>query len=201
MTIASAIRGTAFRAAARAGGGNTVVIRRSGVGLTAATTGQPVTTLAVDGTVALGESSLDLDAASLRGSIGQGWKFTIPGHTAAYEVQADVATSANALSGVSISPVLSHEATNDAVVTITQAYGEWTYPCFRREFDRENVDGDTIQATDYMLVVALPPDAFTDIQHDIDRVTFDGDSRAIVRVIPIEPGSDPAVLRLHCRGN
>ena len=201
MTLAREIRGTARRAALRCGGGNEATIRRDGDGILSGATGAVLTSLSVNGTVAVGGSSLDLDAASIRpGSVlGRGWQFTLPGHTAPYEVQADVTVSANNFSGVSISPVLSHEATDDSTATITQQYGEWSFKAFRREFLVDEMD-DRFEADDYILVVDVTGASFTDFGL-ADAVLWDGGARrTIVRRMPIKPGDDLAAMRLHCRG-
>lgn len=202
MTIAGQIQGTAQRAARRCGGGNQVTIRRSGDAIVHGLTGQAITSLAVSGTVALGGSSLDLDGASIRaGSVlGQGWKFTLAGHTAPYEVQADVevTASSNTFESVSISPVLSHEATDDAAATITQQYGEWTFDAFRRQFSIDEITSD-FEAEDYILVVSVLGAAFLDFELT-DTVTWDSKARSVVRRMPFKPGDDLGCMRLHCRG-
>lgn len=204
MSLAAVIRGTASRGARRCGNGATAAIRRSGPGLVSGSTGEVLTSMTVNGLVSAGASSLDFDAASIQsgGVLGQGWTFTLPGHTAPYEVQADVDASGNALASVSISPALSHDATNDSTATITQQYGEWSFLAWREDFDREHVTGEAIQAEDYKLVLSVLGSPFTDINKwgDVDAVTWDGKLRSVVSVTPIEPGTVPAVLRLHCRG-
>lgn len=204
MSLAATIRGTAARGAKRCGGGNQATVKRSSRGLVSAATGAPLTSLVVNGTVAIGGTSLDLDAASIQpgGVLGQGWKFTLAGHTAPYEVQADVTASSNALASVTISPALSHEATNDATVTITQQYGEWAFNAWREDFDRTQPLADTVESSDYKLVLSLLGEPFTDLNSlgDRDTLTWDGKVRTIVDVSPIEPGTDPAVLRVTCRG-
>lgn len=204
MSLAAVIQGTASRGAKRCGGGSVAVIRRSGPGIVSGATGDALTSLTVDGLVSAGGSTLSFDATSIQsgGVFGQGWEFTLPGHTAAYVVQADVTAASNALAAVSILPVLSHDATDDSTATITQDYGEWTYPAWREDFDREHVTFEAIGADDYKLVLSVLGAPFTDINKwgDVDAVTWDGKRRSVVRVMPIEPGTVPAVLRLHCRG-
>ena len=202
MSLAARIQGTARRAALRCGGGNQVTIRRSGRGILNGAAGAVLTSLAVNGTVAAGGSSLAVDAASVQaGSVlGQGWKFTLPGHTAPYVVQADktVTAATNSFDAVSILPVLSHEATDDDVATITQQYGEWSFDAFRREFSIDEID-ESVQGDDYILVASVLGQTFPAFNLS-DTVSWDGKVRSLIKRMPFKPGDDLACMRLHCRG-
>lgn len=201
MTFAARAERTADRLVRHFGNESTLTVRRSGEALTDPATGGVVSALAVRGTASVGAALITLDANSVFGTIGQGWKFNVAGDGTDYVVQADNTAAANIFTDVSILPVLAAEAADDAVVTITQRYGEWSYPAVRMAFRRDQVDGEHILADDYMLVVSSLGATFEDLQiADSDVVTFAGGDRLnVISAAKLQPGSDLAGWRLHVR--
>lgn len=81
------------------------------------TQGAVAGTPAVDGTVALGLSTIHLDGfTSEDGVINEGTRFTIAGHTSVYTILADV-TLVNYEGDFLITPVLEAEATDEDLIT------------------------------------------------------------------------------------
>lgn len=126
--------GAAFRASydrliRRAGGGATVTIRRRNT-LQNSAQGAPLVALAMAGAALAGATTISLDAPNLSGVLRAGSRFQIAGVAGTYTSQSDVETSAGALS-VSISPALAGNAADNAAVTITQAFGDYTFAASR----------------------------------------------------------------------
>ena len=170
-------------------------VRREVSSLGDPNTGAAVTTLAVQGVTSSGETQITLDAAALIGKLPAGAVFTITGVAGTYTTTADVTAASNALTNVPIN-ALEAEAPDDAVVTITQDYGEKTYAAARKQFRSDEIDGQNVTADDWKLIVATS-DEFSP---EDKRVTFDGRQLTIVRVIPFSPGTTQASVTLHCRG-
>ncbi len=194
MTLAQRQASSVRRLAARFGGGAVATVRRANT-LKDENAGTVVSTLAVDGTTAAGQASINLDATRVTGTLVQGATFTIAGNATTYTVAADVTASSNALAGVTFTPVLAAEAADDAAVTITQAYGDTDYPASRAQFRQSDVDGENIRLGDWKLLV----DTADTIAEDA-AVTFDGSRREVVQLLPLKPGEVQSGVVLHCRG-
>ncbi len=77
-----------------------------------------VTTLAMNGAHAKGVSTINLDAATVTGTLVAGDSFAIAGDTQRYAVTGTFTASGNAFSTVTISPPLAAAAADNAVVTV-----------------------------------------------------------------------------------
>lgn len=139
MTIQARMQGSYHRLASHFGGGSTVTIRRPHT-LRNEADGAQLTVLAVNGTTALGASSIDLDSPNLVGTLPADITFLIAGDSTTYTVQIDKIAASDALTGVSFLPVLAAEAADDAVVTIgsTPSYSAAACCIAPTEKDMEN---------------------------------------------------------------
>ena len=77
-----------------------------------------VTALAVNGGFAKGVSSINLDAATVTGTLVAGDSFAIAGDSQRYAVTGTVTAAANAFAGVLFTPPLAAAAADNAVVTV-----------------------------------------------------------------------------------
>ncbi len=77
-----------------------------------------VTALAVNGAFAKGVSSINLDAATVTGTLVAGDSFVISGDTQRYAVTSTVTAAANAFAAVSFTPPLAAAAADNAVVSV-----------------------------------------------------------------------------------
>lgn len=66
-----------------------------------------------------GATQINLDAATVTGTLVPGDSFVIAGHSQRYVVQNTVTASGNAFNGVKIFPALAEDVTDDAVVTVS----------------------------------------------------------------------------------
>ena len=78
-------------------------------------------TLAVNGATAKGATTINLNAATVTGTLVPGDSFVIAGDTQRYAVTNTVTASGNAFTGVQFTPKLNSAATNAAVVTVSLA--------------------------------------------------------------------------------
>ena len=76
-------------------------------------------TLDVNGTVAAGGTSINLDSGAVTGTLVPGDTFVIAGNTQRYAITNTTTASGNAFTGVTFTPALVAEATDGAVVTIS----------------------------------------------------------------------------------
>jgi len=75
----------------------------------------------VNGTKPIGSSSIDVDAATLAGSVGGGNTFTVDGDSTIYTITNFVTAAGNAMAGITFTPTLVAEATDNSIVNIGQA--------------------------------------------------------------------------------
>ncbi len=198
MSIETRMAGSVDRLARHFGGQTQVTLRRQ-LGLSDPSTSGPPT-LAVDGTTALGSGTITLDASGMRGWMYAGVKFTIAGDATVYTVSTDLEAASNALTGLAFTPVLAAEAADDAVVTLTQEYGETTmYGSVKAVFNRDINDG-SIQEGDRMVLcstvgVSIPDQAFKNL--DDFTLVVDGVVNAIKNVKRHRPGFTDSGLVFH----
>jgi hypothetical protein len=84
------------------------------------------------------------NTSTLEGRVVQGAKLTIAGVTGTYTVTADAQSVAAGTIAISFSPVAAGPAAVDALITITQSYGDVSYPIITRnrsDQDMESVEG------------------------------------------------------------
>jgi|GEM_PF-5436466 len=192
MSTATRFQGASRRRIQHFGNGAKVV-RREVSSLVNPNTGGAVTTLAVQGLTANGATSIILDAAAMIGKFPTGAAFTIAGDATTYTLTADATASSNAVT-CSIN-ALQAQAADDAVVTVTQPYGEKTYKAKRSRFRADEVGVD-VGLDDFKLELATP-DEFS---KEDKNVTFDGANLNIAAVVPFSPGTEQASVTLHCKG-
>ncbi len=191
MSTATRFRGAARRRIQHFGSGAKAV-RREVSSLLNPNTGGALTTLAVQGLTASAATSIILDSTAMLGKLPNGAQFTIAGDGTTYTLTADASASSNAVT-CSIN-ALQAQAADDAVVTITQPYGEKTYKAKLSHFRADEV-GEDIRIDDFKLELATP-DEFS---KEDKNVTFDGSALNIVGVTPFAPGTEQSSVILHCR--
>jgi len=76
-------------------------------------------TLAVNGTPALGATTINLDAVSVTGTLVPGDTFVIAGNTQRYAITNTVTAGSNAFAAVTFTPGLAAAPSDDAVVTVS----------------------------------------------------------------------------------
>lgn len=188
-------KATADRLVRRFGGGATATISRPN-SLVNRLTGQAYAALAVDGTTSAGAGTITLDAVNLKGVMRKGTTYTIAGDATVYTTSADVTAASGALTGVTFTPVLAAEASDDAVVTITQNGGSYSYVCAVKGFREEDINGTDVKGDDRMVILSLVGEDLTDLSTK-DVLTVQGTVEQIQRVLPYQPGDDVSTIRLH----
>lgn len=158
--------------------------------------GAAVTALAVNGTVAAGQASFDLDAANLDegGVLPIGITLTHDGNTYTVTTADARVNSSGVLSGVAITPVLASEATDDDAVTIATTYKDYTLPCARRHFFADETS-EAISENDWRFMVSAVP-GIVDFNTETDAAIFDGQPLTVVSVEAVEPGTERVGLIL-----
>ncbi|MBT8463019.1 MAG: hypothetical protein KJO44_10910 [Gemmatimonadetes bacterium] len=151
--------------------------------------------LRVVGITALGATAITLDDTGLKGTMAKGAAFTLPADATVYTTTAAVTADADALTDIPIN-ALTAEAANNALATVTQSYGEVTYKATRSNFRADEFSGD-IKLGDFKLEV-VTSEELEDLKDG--AVIFDGDTLAVVDVMPHSPGNAQAVTVLHVRG-
>lgn len=157
-----------------------------------------MSTLAVDGTTAVGASSITLDGATVIGTLPIGITFTIAGDATVYTTTNAVDASSNSLAAVTFSPVLAAEAADDAVVTLTAEFATYTFPCAVLAFEERDITGTTTQSGDRTVVLDITGN--TVVPSDDDQLTVQGKVVSIESIKPFKPGDDLEAIRLHARG-
>lgn len=174
------------------GGGKTVTLRRNHT-LHNRRTGAAISSLQVNGTVAIGGSSVDLDAIDLDegGLLPVGITLTHDGNT--YTVTtADVrVNSSGVLSGVTITPVLASEATDDDAVSIATAYAEYTLPFVQSGY-RANDIAAGVDRTDIKLIVSRVPLGVT-FNTETDAALINGQAVVVKDVELFRPDGQTVV--------
>ena len=143
----------------------------------------PVSGVLVRGAALAGAATISLDATTLRGTLAWGAKFTITGVTGTYTTTGAKAAASNILSSVPITPVLAGNAADNAPVTITQEYGEFTFRALRTRLEDEDDDAITKDWQKYHLLVHADG-----VEPAVNDLLYDGaDSDYIQRVRPVAP--------------
>jgi hypothetical protein len=195
MTYATRATGSIDRLARHFGAGDSITVRRSH-SLTDPAAGN-ITTLAVNGLTAQGESSIDLDATRLEGTLPAGITFTIAGDGTTYTVASDVTAASNALSSVSFTPVLAAEAADDAVVTLATTFKDYTFLKSKRGFMERDI-GDTVDASDRKLIVsALGAEI---VPTEDDQILEHGEVLDVKEIRPVKPGDTEAGYVIWVKG-
>lgn len=194
--IGDLFRSSAAALIAHFGDGLTVSLRRPHT-LRNRVTGAGLAALTVSGAHLAGVASIALTATALEGGAPAGLRFTIAGNATEYEVQA-ASTAASSVVTLSISPVLAANAPAGAAVTITRAYGEWTFQAVRSSLELgEQGDGLDGSRRRYHLLAssALPTPETGDLLVD-DGATF-----GVLVAETFRPGSGAAArYRLEVGG-
>lgn len=128
------------------------IIRRFGGGLTATLRqkNSVVSPVSIHGGAATGATSFHCTCGD--GWIVQGSVLSIAGVSGSYTVQATV-QAANGSINLTVAPPLTGSAADGALVTFSQAFGEWTYPVMdgsgEAEVDKEIVAGRQVRVLAY----------------------------------------------------
>ena len=174
--------------ATRAGGGQTVTLRRRHT-LANGVTGAPITALAMAGAALLGAQVISLDAANLTGSLPAGCVLAIAGVTGTYTTASATTAASGALSSVALTTALAGAAANDAVVTISQPYGPHTFRAARGGLSVEEV-GDASQATGQARRYHLSAIG-ADTAPAVGDLVVDGTVEQVVRMVRArQPGAE-----------
>ncbi len=146
--------------------------------------------LAIKGTVAIGGTSVDIDATALTGTIRKNSTLTKAGDVTTYVVGVDVIAATNTLTSVTLLPTLVTEATDNDVVTITQDYGTHVYARLRAELRVEelsNSRGGRPQAEHRRLWLVY--DSTLADPEEGDFVDDGDDQEFVHEVMRVKPGS------------
>lgn len=172
----------------RFGGGRTLILRKvsnlQNIGLA-----PPVAGILVRGVTALGAAALSLDAATLRGTLKWGSKFTIAGAAGTFTTTASTTAALNILTSVPFTPVLPSQAADNAAVTITQDYGAFTFRALRTSFSDEDESESAFVVRDwqkYHLLVHADG-----VAPEVGDLLMDGaDTDYIMRCRPVAPAGE-----------
>lgn len=143
--MSSSRRASIDRLVRRFGTGLTVTLRRPH-SLANSVTGAAFAALAMASAASSGATTISLDATNLIGTLPAGCVLTIAGVSGTYTTSAAATASSGALSVV-LTAGLAGAAANDAVVTITQAYGSHTFRAARGRLTTEE-QGDAQRTAD-----------------------------------------------------
>lgn len=194
MSTASRFRGSARRRVKHFGTGM-IATRRMRSTLENPVTGTALTALAVNGTTASGATSINLDAANVRGKLPAGCQLTFASGPSPVLTTADATANDNALASVAIE-ALDAEAADDTVVTVSVTSVTKDYKTKRSSFQTDEIDGERIQLRDYKLELATSDD----IDPEEGEWTLDSETDRLIGVWPHSPGTEQASVILHCRG-
>jgi len=156
-------------------------------------TGVQLGTVSVNGTVAAGQSSLDLDSPGLEGTLVASSTFTVAGDATVYTVTADVVAANGELASVAFSPVLDAEATDDLVVTLG-AGATYSPSCAVLAPRDTDIDGSLVHHDSR--IVWLSAEDLSITPRDTDELTVDGEREQIVLIRSAKPGETAAGYRL-----
>jgi len=185
VSFQARLKRSVARVARHFGDDRTVVVRKR-CELFNPTTDDPLLTLALNGAATAGDTSVNLDAASLSGSLRPGLTLTIAGDATTYVVTNEVRATGNALASVSILPVLAANAADDTAVTVAASVDYSFYSSFASIPDGL-IDGTMIQRGDRKLV--LSAEGVTYAPSNFDTLIVDGVGLNILYVNSISPGS------------
>lgn len=179
-------RGMAERIWMRFSDGRTVTLRKLS-SLANPAAAPPVTGLQVRGVTAAGASTIDIDASTLRGTLPWGATFTIAGVAGTFTTTGAKTAAANILEDVPFTPVLPvGGAADNAAVTITQAYGEFTFRALRTRFEDEDKVDSAFIAKDWQKYHFLTH--ADGVAPEVGDLVYDGaDTDYVVRVRPVAP--------------
>jgi len=192
MSLALRMRGMIHRNIRKFGDAATCTLTRYH-NLRNGNTGIPVTTVSVNGTVAAGGSTLDLDSPGLEGTLVASCNFTIATDATVYTVSADVEAVSGELTSVAFSPVLTQEATDDLVVTLATG-ATYTPSCAVLSPRSYDLEGGLVHADDR--IVWLSAEDLTVAPKDSDELTVNGEKKQIVLIRHAQPGDTAAGWRI-----
>ena len=195
MSFALRARASVDRVARHFGDGATITLRRNHT-LANGRTGAKITALEVNGTVAIGGTSVNLDAAGLDpgGLLPVGITLTHDGNTYTVATANVRVNSSGVLSGVAITPALVSEATDGDAMTIATTYKDYTLTAARRHFFEDETT-ENITTKDWRFLVSAVG-ASVEFNTETDAAIFDGQELNVVSVEPYEPGTVRAGLIL-----
>ena len=174
--IQSRLKASAHRLVSHFGGGSQVTLWRMHT-LKNANNGSHVSTLLVDSTTALGASSIDLSGTGLEGTLVASTTFTVAGDATTYTVTSDVTASNATLTSVAFSPALTQEATEDAVVTISESVS-YTASAVAISPREQDMASSLIEENNKILWVSAE-DLEVEPRHT-DEIEWDGAREAVV---------------------
>jgi len=195
MTYATRAIGSIDRLARHFGAGDTITVRRHHSLIDPA--GGNITALAVDTLTALGAATIDLDATRVQGKLVAGITFTIASDATTYTTTNTVTAASNALAGVTFTPVLTQQAADDAVVTITGTYADYEFVKSKRSFMDRDI-GDTIDASDRKLIVSALGQSI--VPDDDDQILEGGVVLEVVTIRAYKPGDTEAGYVIWVKG-
>jgi hypothetical protein len=143
--------------------------------------------LAVYGSAVTGASSLVFSTAGTSGDLSHGSVFGIQGLAGAYTLAA-MASAANGHVAVTFTPPLAGDVVDGAVVTFSQAYGEFTYPRMNGKQEQDTDRG----VRDSALVRVLAYQAGKPAPVESDLL----DSLPITKVEPVDAGGGVSRYRV-----
>lgn len=197
MSWSLGARGSIDRLVRHFGEGHQITLRRIH-SLKDPQTGKAVATLDVKGTVAIGGSTIDLDKTYLEGELKSGIQFTVAGDATVYETTNAIRASLNVLTGVTFTPVLVAEATDNAVVTISNPFKDFVFPCTVGRFRLMDLN-DQIQSADRKITASVL--GATVEWDDDDEALLDGKLLQVKDVWPLEPGTTRSGVVFHVAGD
>lgn len=127
------------------GGGQTKTLRKVNTALVG---------FSVMGAVAGGATQLiaDIAAGAQIGKIVKGSTFTVAGVSGTYTVAVQVESTTNAIT-ITYTPALAGPAADNAAITWTQRYADWTYPCMLGK-QEEIISEDSVRTGKRVYVAA-----------------------------------------------
>ena len=174
--IAERMKASTHRLVSHFGGGSTVTLRRPH-NLRNGNNGAPLTAVSVNGTTALGATSIDLDSAGLEGTLVSATTFTIAGDATVYTVSADVEAATGELTGVSFTPALVQEAADDAAVTLASGASHSAAAVVLAPRETDTVDGMVHEDNRILWISAHD---LTVEPRDTDEIEVDGEREQVV---------------------
>ena len=172
-------------------GGLTVQLRRRHT-LRHSVTRAPYSALSLVGDHAAGAAALRLDAVNLVGRLPAGCRLTIA--AAVYETTAAVDAVGGELVSVPIDPVLAAPASDNAVVTISRAYGEYEFTgaFLGPSSDALEERDDTTEVRVTRRRYRLPAQGAPTTPEDGDVLVDGGREFGAVKVLPVYVGGGAA---------